>query len=139
MMELTEKHPPPRLVLDGDSDLLSRLLIELQHLLVRYPQAARALIGAFIAEGQQFARTPQGQARMKQLAGSQFVRRGRFIWDAYSLDALLESDPGRLPSAWLDVILAAVANPDLESILANLIVEEVEHGTFGASQPDRDV
>lgn len=138
-MEFIEKDLPPRLVLDQEPDLLSRLLIELQHLLVRYPQAARALIGAFVAEGRQFAGTSQGQIWKAQLADTQLVRRGRFIWDSYSLDALLDSEPGRLPSAWLDVILAAVANPNLESILANLIVEEVEHGTFGAAQPDRNL
>jgi hypothetical protein len=126
----------PRLVLSEDGaagDSLARLLLEGQHLLVRYPQAARALVAAFVAEGRQFAATPEGAAWKERLAASQLVRRGRFIWDAYSLDALLENENGHLPSAWLDVILAAVVNPNLETILANLVVDEVKRGTFGAA------
>jgi hypothetical protein len=121
----------PRLVIPDENESLSRLLLEGQHVLLRYPQAARALIQAFVNEGRQFAATPEGQAWQARLAGSDLVRRGRFIWDAYSLDALLDSDSDSLPSAWLDVILAAVANPDLESILANLVVEEVRNGNLG--------
>ncbi len=121
----------PRLVLTPEPGSLSRLLQEGQHLLVRYPQAARALIAAFVEEGRRFAATPEGQAWKEKLAASEIVHRGRFIWDAYSLDALLESGAERLPSAWLDLILAAVADPDLESILSNLLVEEVQNGTFG--------
>ena len=121
----------PRLVLTEENEALSRLLLEGQHLLVRYPQAARAIIQAFVAEGRKFATTSEGSEWKTRLAQSPLVHRGRFIWDAYSLDALLENEADRLPSAWLDVILAAVANPDLETILSNLIVEEVKHGTFG--------
>jgi hypothetical protein len=123
----------PRLVLTEEIDTLARLLLEGQRLLVRYPQAAQALISAFVAEGRQFAATPEGQAWKEKLAGSELVRRGRFIWDAYCLDAVLESGGGQIPSAWLDVILAAVANPDLETILSNLVVEEVKNGAFGSS------
>lgn len=120
----------PRLVIAEENETLARLLREGQHVLLRYPQAARALIQAFVAEGRQFAATPEGQAWQARLAQSDLVRRGRFIWDAYSVDALLDSDADMLPSAWLDVILAAVANPDLESILANLVVDEVRHGNL---------
>ena len=121
----------PRLVLTDESVTLSRLLLEGLHLLVRYPQTARALIQAFVAEGRQYSSTPEGEVWRARLARSQLVRRGRLIWDAYSLDALLETDTGRLPSAWMDIILAGVANSDLETILANLVVEEVKRGTFG--------
>lgn len=121
----------PRLVLTEENETLSRLLLEGQHLLVRYPQAAQALVGAFVAEGRQYATTPQGQAWLEKLAASELVRRGRFIWDAYCVDALLENSSGKLPSAWLDVMLAAVTNPDLETILSTLVVEEVKNGTFG--------
>jgi hypothetical protein len=121
----------PRLVLTDETLGLSRMLLEGQHVLVRYPQAARALIAAFVAEGRAFAETPEGRSLKVKLAASELVHRGRFIWDAYCLDAVLESDAGRMPSAWLDVILASVANPDLETILSNLVVEEVKNGTFG--------
>jgi hypothetical protein len=123
----------PRLVLTEESDTLARLLLEGQRLLVRYPQAAQALIAAFVSEGRQFAATPEGQAWKEKLASSELLRRGRFIWDAYCLDAVLESGGGQIPSAWLDVILAAVANPDLETILSNLVVEEVKNGALGST------
>ena len=123
----------PRLVITEENEILSRLLLEGQHVLLRYPQAARALIGAFVAEGRQFAESPEGKVWQSRLAQSDLVRRGRFIWDAYSIDALLDNESGQLPSAWLDVILAAVSNPDLEGILANLVVDEVRHGNLGAA------
>jgi hypothetical protein len=121
----------PRLVLTDQHETLSRLLAELQHLMVRNPQASRAFIQAFVNEGRKFAKTPEGRIWKDRLAESQLVHRGRFIWDAYSLDMLLESASGQVPSGWLDMILAAVANSDLEMILANLVVEEVKRGTFG--------
>lgn len=127
----------PRLILAEDEDSLARLLMQGQQLLVRYPQAARALIAAFVAEGRQFAETADGQNWKDRLAQSEPVQRGRFIWDAYCLDAVLDSGVEQIPSAWLDVLMAAVANPDLESILSNLMVEEVKNGLFGLASADR--
>jgi hypothetical protein len=129
-----ENHPGggiPRLVITEENEALSRLLLEGQHVLLRYPQAARALVQAFVNEGRQFAGTPEGQAWQRQLAGSDLVRRSRFIWDAYSMDALLDEESEQIPSAWLDVIMAAVASPNLEMILANLVVDEVRNGNLG--------
>jgi hypothetical protein len=123
--------PTPRLVITDGINTLSRLLLEGQHVLLRYPQAARAIVQSFVNEGRQFALTPEGQAWQARLVQSDLVRRGRFIWDAYSLDALLDSPSDQIPSAWMDVILAAVANPDLETILANLVVDEVRNGNLG--------
>jgi hypothetical protein len=50
------------LVITDENEALSRLLLEGQHVLLRYPQAARALMQAFVNEGRQFASTPEGQA-----------------------------------------------------------------------------
>jgi hypothetical protein len=130
-MQPLESSRLPRLVLADERKPLSSLLLEGQHLLVKYPQPARHLIQAFVNEGKKYAQTEEGRAWKERLAKSQLVRRGRFIWDAYSLDALLENEAGQLPSAWLDIILAAVANPDLETILSNLVVDELERGNFG--------
>lgn len=132
-MESLTDHQMPRLVLTEENQTLSRLLVEGQHLLVKYPQAGRAILQAFVNEGRMYAETPEGQSWKERLAQSQLVRRGRFIWDAYSLDALLENDSDQMPSAWLDVILAAVANSDLETILSNLVVEEIRHGNLGSA------
>lgn len=122
----------PRLILEEEAQPLARMLLEWQHLLVKYPQPARRMIQAFVAEGRHYAQSEEGQVWKARLADSDLIRRGRFIWDAYSLDALLENEAGQLPTAWLDVIRAAVADQDLEAILSQLIVAEVENGNLGA-------
>jgi len=79
-----------------------------------------------------FAQTIEGRAWRDRLVKSRLVARGRFIWDAYNLDALLENEAGQLPTAWLDIIAAAVSDSRLETILSTLVVEEVKHGSLGA-------
>lgn len=138
-MSQTNSDGIPRIVLKDKAEPLTNLLLEGQRLLVRYPQASRAIVQAFMAEGRRFAGTEEGQEWQAALAKSNLIRRGRHIWDAYSLDALLENESNRLPSAWLDIITAAVSNPDLETILSTLVVEEVRNGIFGSSQHDEPV
>ena len=116
-MSQTNSDGIPRIVLKDKAEPLTNLLLEGQRLLVRYPQASRTIVQAFMAEGRRFAETEEGQEWQAALAKSNLIRRGRHIWDAYSLDALLENESNRLPSAWLDIITAAVSNPDLETIL----------------------
>lgn len=122
----------PRLTLREDN-ALARLLRDGQRLLMRNPQAAHAVVRAFVAEGRRFAETPDGREWKAALARSEVIRRGELIWEFYGLDALIEAEPTLLPSAWLDAIAAATANPDLETILSTLIMEEVGLGTIGAS------
>lgn len=138
-MSQTNANGIPRLILKDKNETLTNLLLEGQRLLVRYPQASRAIVQAFMAEGRRFSETEEGQEWQAALAKSNLIRRGRHIWDAYSLDALLENESNRLPSAWLDIITAAVSNPDLETILSTLVVEEVRNGIFGSSQHDKPV
>lgn len=138
-MSQTNPNGIPRIVIKDKNESLTSLLLEGQRLLVRHPQASRAIVQAFMAEGRRFAATEEGQEWRAALAKSNLIRRGRHIWDAYSLDALLENDSNRLPSAWLDIITAAVSNPDLETILSTLVVEEVRNGIFGSSQHDEPV
>jgi hypothetical protein len=120
----------PRLVLHDEDDTLTQLLREGQRMLVQHPQAARALVRAFTAEGHRFAQTADGQAWKTILASSALVRRGLMIWEAYGLQSLLEDESTILPSTWLDLLTAAVANPDLETILSTLLVEEVRGGAL---------
>lgn len=123
----------PRLVLRCEDRIQARLLLEGQRLLVQHPQAARSLVRAFTAEGRRFAETPDGRAWKAILASSELVRRGLLIWEAYGLQALLETESTVIPSTWLDLLTAAVASPDLETILSTLIVEEVRGGELPAS------
>jgi hypothetical protein len=123
----------PRLILHDQDDTLAQLLREGQRMLVQHPQAARALVRAFTAEGHRFAQTADGQAWKTILASSDLVRRGLLIWEAYDLQSLLEDESTILPSTWLDLLTAAVASPDLETILSTLLVEEVRGGGISAS------
>jgi len=74
----------PRLILKDENETLTNLLLEGQHLLVRYPQASRALVRAFVAEGRSFAESEEGQEWQAAMAKSNLIRRGRHIWDAYN-------------------------------------------------------
>ncbi|MCZ7545136.1 MAG: hypothetical protein M5R40_17140 [Anaerolineae bacterium] len=114
----------PRLVLQEASSALAAWFLRVQHLLTQHPRAARALARALVAEGRRFAETPEGQQWKEILTESEWVRRGRLIWEAYHLDAMLEDEETLIPSAWLDMVASAVATPELETILSTLILEE---------------
>jgi hypothetical protein len=121
----------PRLTIHEDN-ALSQLLLNGKRLLVRYPQVVRAILQLFIAEGRHFANTAEGQAWKVALTRSEVIRGGRLIWEAYGLNAAFKPQSEVVPSAWLNLIMAALANPDLETTLSTLMVEELRHGTIGA-------
>jgi hypothetical protein len=125
----------PRLTLQAPDaeETLKPLLRDLQQLLIQHPPAARGIVQAFVTEGRRFAATPEGQAWQAALQRSDLVSRGRMMWDAFSLDALVEAEAGVLPSTWLDLMAAAAAQPDLESILSTLLVEELQNVNLGTS------
>lgn len=118
----------PRLTL-RESDLLARLLRQGQELLLRHPQGAAALVRALVAEGRRFAGTDEGRAWQEQLAGSDLIKKGHLIWQAYGLDALDGAEEPMLPSQWLHTLLAAVDEADVEQVLARLMVQETDNGS----------
>ena len=118
----------PRLTLRPESELLSDFLLSGQRILMKHPQAARALTTSLMEEGRRYAQSEAGQRWMDELAGSELVKRGLMIWEAYGMDLLVAAEPVVTPSAWLDLVLAAIANPDLEGVLSMLIVEEMRIG-----------
>lgn len=122
----------PRLVLQKNDLPLDKIFLDAQHLLIENPQAARGIIQAFIAEGRRFAQTEEGQLWQEILSHSELVKRGQMIWDAFGLDALVETDSSFMPQAWLDMLAAAVSSPDLETILSTLIIEELKNGNVGS-------
>ncbi len=124
-----EPGPLPRLILHDDNTLL-RLLHFFQRLLVRNPQAARAILQALVAEGRRFAGTPDGQRWKKSLSTSALVQHGRLIWQAYGLDSLLDSEPVLVPSDWLDYLIDGIEKADLETILSQLMMEGAWYGTL---------
>lgn len=111
-------------------DELSDFLLASQRLLMKHPQASRELINALLEEGHQYAQTAEGKTWMEALAKTELVKRALLVWEAYGLDLLLDARPTVTPSAWLDMILAAISNPDLESILSMLIVEDMRNGNL---------
>ncbi len=127
-MTIETEPAPIRLTLREENDRISVFLLQGQRFLMKHPQASRALVLSLVEEGRRFAGTPEGQLWLEGLAGSELVRRGVLIWEAYGLDLLLESEPVVTPSVWLELVLSAIANPDLESILSMLIVEEMRSG-----------
>jgi hypothetical protein len=132
----------PRLVLEDndrlesqsliEDEVLERLLLEMQKLITRYPYVARSLAAAFVAEGQQFARTPEGKEWFDLLSQSELIRRGQLIWEAYGLDNLVESQPEELPGIWMDVFATSADHTDLESMLSMLLVRGVQDGSLRA-------
>ena len=129
---MTTRQPAdlPRLTLQEEEPQLSQLFLDVQHILIKNPQAARTILQAFIAEGRRFAETEEGQVWQDVLSRSELAKRSRLLWDAYSLDALVdvETDTKLLPQTWLDVLTAAVSSPDLETILSTLVVEGMQNG-----------
>jgi hypothetical protein len=115
---------PVRLVLQ-ERDLLSRLLPEVRRWIVCYPGLAVGLINGLVAEGRAFAETPKGERTKAAFEQWDVVRRGRLLWDACGLDALLRDHPGPLPSHWLGQVLEGLAAVDLESLLSRWILEAV--------------
>lgn len=91
----------PRLVL-RDDDSPERRLHHGLRLLASNPELVRAIAQACVAEGHRFAQTPEGARWKETLSRSEWVRRGRLIWQAYGLDALLEGEPEPASSEGLD-------------------------------------
>ena len=113
-----------------EEDLLLRLLRAGRRLLYQYPRAARTLLPALVAEGRRFARTEEGQQWQETLGDTTLVKHGRLIWQAYGLDAFLETEAGVLPSDWLVLVADALEDADLETILSQLMVEGGLDGSF---------
>lgn len=100
-----------------------RLLRQGQDLLKRHPETARLILQSLVVEGRRFAQTAEGQKWKSALARSEFVRRGRLIWQAYGLDELVGARPGPALSDWLELVASALADADLETILSVLMKE----------------
>jgi hypothetical protein len=132
-MTTVHDHSIPHLTLREENEQLSDFLLASQRFLMKHPQASREVISGFLEEGRRFAQTPEGKTWMEALAHSELVKRALMIWEAYGLDLLLETRPAVTPSTWLEMIVAAMANPDLESILSMLIVEEMRLGNVSAT------
>ena len=99
------------------------MLREAQYALLKHPVAAQAAFSALVAEGRQFAETPEGRAWSERLAGSQLMRQGRMVWEVATLKILEEASPRLLPSAYLEALVKASGSHELEGLLTRLFLD----------------
>ena len=90
------------------------LLRSLQAAVLKHPAAAQAAFRALVAEGEAFARTPEGQSWKQKLQNSDLLHRARLILDLPGIAMLEPGSPGALPSTYIDTIfmLASSRSPD---------------------------
>lgn len=126
-----KKKRVPRLVFDapqtpeGEAPLsaeeaaLKEAFGRAQRLLLTHPIAAQGLFRAFVSEGRQYARTPEGARLRDQLTGSELIRQGRVVWEGNTFNMLEEEAHATtfLPSALLDALVAATAHEDIDVLL----------------------
>lgn len=103
-----------------DGDRLIAAMRRAHRLLLEHPVAAKAAYAALAAEGRAYAETPAGAALREHLRHSRRVRRASLLWRALAMGMLDETDPGALPSTYLDNLLRAVDRADLEQLLGRL-------------------
>src|SRR5687767_10038398 len=82
-------------------DELSRVLYELQLLVIKHPISAQAAFRALIAEGRRFAETEEGATWKSRLAGSELMLRSRSVWEVATQNMLEEPAPRTLPSQYI--------------------------------------
>lgn len=107
--------PPP--VVD---DALGTDLLQLQRAILRHPMAAAALYRGLIAEGREFAATPEGATLAAQLQRSTLLRRVRVAWLSVSGNLLSEHDEAILPGQLLEALAGAAASDDVHAVFADL-------------------
>jgi hypothetical protein len=109
-----------------DPDSIDRSLRSIQALVACFPQAASILVRMLIDEGRSFAQQREGQRLLRALSDSDWVERGRILWEACGLDALLSDTPERrtgiLPSAWIRLVHNGLVTTNLEQTLSNLML-----------------
>ena len=90
------------------------LIRRLQGFVLKHPLAAQAAFAALVAEGEAFARTPEGEVWRERLAGSDLIHRARMALDLPGLSLLTRSTETALPSSFLDALftLASSRRPD---------------------------
>jgi hypothetical protein len=105
----------PTVYLDGSQGALS-VLRRLQALVLKHPVAAKAAFGALVAEGEAFARTPEGRECRNRLASSEILHRARLVFDLPGLSMLVREDSGPLPSSYVDAIFMLASGARSEEL-----------------------
>ncbi len=103
----------PGLELEVPPDALADLFRTASALMLKHPVAAQAAYTALVAEGRRFAETPEGRHWRSALAGSEFVRRGRALWETSLLNLLEDNPDAVLPASLKDAIVRAISRPEI--------------------------
>jgi len=115
----------PHLVVSEADDPLQEILDGAGRLLARHPVTAQAVFAAFVAEGRRFASRPEGKRWKAALANSEFVRRGRALWESSALKLLEDHADTVIPSAVFDAIVQALSDADPgNALLSRLGLED---------------
>ena len=101
----------PTLALEVPADPLADLFHSASLLVLKHPVAAQAAFFALITEGRRFAATPEGQRWRTALASSEFVRRGRALWETSLLNLLEDDAEAVLPASLKELIVWAASRP----------------------------
>jgi len=115
----------PVLRLPTPEDAITQLLRDASSLVLKYPVTAQSIFSGLVAEGRRFASSPEGQAWRDALAGSEFVRRGRAVWEDSVLNMLEDRSDTILPTAIVDALVQALSRVDLPQRLRELLRQEL--------------
>jgi hypothetical protein len=90
-----------------------QIIQRLQAFVLKHPVAANALFCTLVAEGQAFARTPEGRLWKDRLSRSELIHRARLTLDFPGFSMLEHGEGQIVPSAYLDAVfvLASASRP----------------------------
>ena len=115
----------PRLVI-AEQKTVERTIRSVQTLATCFPQLAAVLVRLIVQEGRSFARQPRGRRLMRELSESEWVERGRILWQACGMDALLtepvDRNPEVLISTWIRLLREELIRDSVEQTLSKLIL-----------------
>jgi hypothetical protein len=117
---------PPKPVNRWTNEDIVDILNRAQMALLKHPTAAQAAFCALVKEGREFAATPEGIDWLYVLGNSELVARARWVWETTSLNMLEEDSTAIVPSTYLEAVLRASGQPDMESLLS--YVRGMGHG-----------
>jgi hypothetical protein len=110
----------PDAELSDEARALLEQLEQARAFMLRHPIASQAVFSALIAEGRRYSTTESGAVWAEGLAGSPAMTRGRELWEATSLNLLVDDEQTVLPSTWVEALLRTVELPELEQLLDRL-------------------
>jgi hypothetical protein len=124
--ELVRAEGLPELVIEDGEAAVVDLLRDLQRAALTHSEAARALFGAMVREGQLFGQTAEGRRWKERLQRSALLERALLVWQSATLWITEESAEGVTPSAVIDAVASAAASPRRD-----LLLDQVFRGTKG--------